>query len=124
MDHNHDKYITTPEFKKFTAEVFAAKLKQGNLASKSDIANLVNKIDFDNKLLSFNKRINSNKTKHVLVRNKLNELSKKVKAISTKIIVFIVFIDYSFFFLGRICFTSDDGSQNMSAYQPTFSMFI
>ena len=97
MDHNHDKYITTPEFKKFTAEVFAAKLKQGNLASKSDIANFVNKIDFDNKLLSFNKRINSNKTKHVLVKNKLNELSKKVKAISAKIIVFIVFIDYSFF---------------------------
>ena len=24
-DHNHDKYITTPEFKKFTAEIFAAK---------------------------------------------------------------------------------------------------
>ena len=39
--------------------------------------------DFDNKLLSFNKRINSNKTKHVLVENELNE-SKKVEAISTK----------------------------------------
>ena len=39
--------------------------------------------NFDNKLLSFNKRINSNKTKHVLVENELNE-SKKVEAISTK----------------------------------------
>ena len=68
-DHNHDKYITTPEFNKFTAETFAARLKQANLASKSDIFNFVNKTDFDNKLLSFNKRINSNKTKHVLVEN-------------------------------------------------------
>ena len=27
---NHDKYITTPEFNKLTAENFAAKLKQAN----------------------------------------------------------------------------------------------
>ena len=40
--------------------------------------------DFDNKLLSFNERINSNKIKHVLVENKLNELSNKVETISTK----------------------------------------
>ena len=32
------------------AENFAARLKQANLASKSDIANFVNKLDFDNKL--------------------------------------------------------------------------
>ena len=25
-DHNHDKYIATPEFKKFTAKIFAARL--------------------------------------------------------------------------------------------------
>ena len=25
-DHNHDKYITTPEFNKFTAECFDARL--------------------------------------------------------------------------------------------------
>ena len=37
-DHNHDKYITTPEFNKLTSENFAARLKQANLASKSDIA--------------------------------------------------------------------------------------
>ena len=40
--------------------------------------------DFDNKLPGFNKRINSNKSKHVLVENELNELSNKVKTISTK----------------------------------------
>ena len=43
------------------------------MASKSDIANFVNKTDFDNKL----KDVASNK-------NELHELSKKVKAISTK----------------------------------------
>ena len=72
-DHNHDKYITTPEFNKLTSENFAARLKQANLASKNDIANFVNKTDFDNKL----EDVTSNK-------NELNELSKKVKAISTK----------------------------------------
>ena len=30
---------------------FALRLKRENLASKSDIANFVNKIDFDNKLI-------------------------------------------------------------------------
>ena len=48
-------------------------LKRANLASKSDVANFVKKTDFDNKL----KDVTSNK-------NELNELSKKVKAISTK----------------------------------------
>ena len=33
-DHHHDKYITTPEFNKLTAENFAARLVQANLASK------------------------------------------------------------------------------------------
>ena len=83
-NHHHDKYITTPECNKFTAEIFDLRLKRVNLAYQSDIANLVNKADFDNKLLSFNKRINSNRTKHVLFEKKLNELSKKVEAISTK----------------------------------------
>ena len=31
-----------------------------------------------------NKNVTSNKTKHVIVENELNELSKKVKAISTQ----------------------------------------
>ena len=72
-DHNHDKYITTAEFDKLTSESFAARLKQANLESKSDIANFVNMTDFINKL----KDVTSNK-------NELNELSKKVKEISTK----------------------------------------
>ena len=40
-DHNHDKYITPPKFIKLTAEHSA----QTNLATKSDIANFVNKTD-------------------------------------------------------------------------------
>ena len=75
-DHNHDKYIITPEFNKFTSDNFAASLKQANFAGKKDIANLVNKTDFDNKL----KEVISNK-------NELNELSKKVKATSPKVLI-------------------------------------
>ena len=63
-DHNHDKYITTPEFNKFTAEIFAARLAQ---------ANLVTKTYFD-KLISLNKKINSKKTKHLLIENELKKL--------------------------------------------------
>ena len=68
--------MTTPEFNKLTAENFAARLKQASLASKSDIANFVNKTDFDNQV----KNVTSNK-------NELNKLSKKVKTISTKVLV-------------------------------------
>ena len=35
-DHNHDKYITTPEFHKLTSENFAARLKQSNFVTKSN----------------------------------------------------------------------------------------
>ena len=55
------------------AEISHLRLKRANLASKSDIANFVNKTDFGNKL----KDITSNK-------NELNELSKIVKALSRK----------------------------------------
>ena len=48
------------------------------------MANLVIKTDFDDKLKNLNKNLTWNKTKHVLVENELNELAKKVKAISTK----------------------------------------
>ena len=58
-DHNHDKYIASPEFNKITAENFVARLAQANLISKTD---------FDGKLSS---KINSNKLKHLLVKNQL-----------------------------------------------------
>ena len=71
-DHSHDKYITTLAFNKLTLENIAPRSKQANLASKSDVANFVNKTYFNNKL----KYVPSNK-------NELNKLSKKAKAIST-----------------------------------------
>ena len=64
-DNNHDKYITTPEHSKVTAENFAAKLAQ---------ANLVTKTGFNNKLINLNKKINSNKTKYLLVENEFKKL--------------------------------------------------
>ena len=36
LDHDHDKYITTQEFNKLTADNFAARLVQANLATKAD----------------------------------------------------------------------------------------
>ena len=74
---DHSKDITTPVFNKLTAENFNARLAQANLASKNDIANFVKNTDFDDKLKFLNKKITSNKTKHVLVENEVNELSKK-----------------------------------------------
>ena len=60
-DHDHDKYITTQEFNKLASEIFTARLAQANLASKSDIDNVVKKAD-------------------------LTELSQKAKSISTKVL--------------------------------------
>ena len=91
---DNSQCITTQEFNKLTAENFAARLKQ---------AESVNKTDFDNKLASFNKRISSNKTNSLEAQKKLNSLITK---------------DYNLF-LGRIYFTSNDGSKNTFFYQPT-----
>ena len=81
---DNSKYINTQEFNKLTAENFGARLKQADLEKKTD---------FDNKLTSFNRRITSNKTKHLEVQKKLNRLITK---------------DFNIC-LGRIDFTSTDG---------------
>ena len=64
-DHNHDKYITTPEFNTLAADIFNARLTQ---------VNLITNTDFDAKLSSINRKITKNKTKHLLVENELNKL--------------------------------------------------
>ena len=66
-DHNHNKYITTPEFHTLAASVFNPRLAQ---------ANLITKTDFDAKLSSLNRKITSNKTKRLLVESDL----KKIKS--------------------------------------------
>ena len=78
------KQVTSLRFNKLTAKNVTARLAQTNLASENDIANFLRNTGFYDKLKSFNERIASNKTKQVLVENELNELSKKVVAISTK----------------------------------------
>ena len=57
-NHNHDKYITTPEFNKLATDAFNGRLVQ---------ANLVKKTDFDTKLSDPNRRIVSNKTKDIAI---------------------------------------------------------
>ena len=52
---HYAKYITTHELNKLTAENIASNLRQAYLVSKND---------FDNKQISFNRKITSNKTKY------------------------------------------------------------
>ena len=54
-----------------TSEKLAARLAQVNLASKNDIAAFVKKINFDDKIKNLNKKVTSNKLKHLLVENEL-----------------------------------------------------
>ena len=53
-DHDLDKNITTQEFKKLTADNFAARIKQANSATEADIDDdvddLAAKADFEDKL--------------------------------------------------------------------------
>ena len=58
-DHNHGKYITTPEFNTLAADVFNARLAQ---------ANLVTKTDFDPKLSSLRRKFTANKSKTLTCR--------------------------------------------------------
>ena len=48
---------------KLTAENLAARLKQANAATKADFDDFID--DFDDKLRILNKKVTSNKTKHV-----------------------------------------------------------
>ena len=91
-DHNHDKYITTPEFNTSTAIVFNARLAQ---------ADLITKTDFNAKLSSLNRKITANKTKHLLVENEL----KKLKTLDSS------------YFIGKSHF-EEDRTQNYLVFQP------
>ena len=102
-DHDHDKYITTQEFNKLTSENFAPILAQANLASKNDIANFVNKTDFDDELKSLTKKVISNKTGHIEVRWS----RKKVKIILTKKLIADMINKYSI--LNRTEYFSSNG---------------
>ena len=91
------KYITTPEFHTLAARAFNARLAQ---------AKLVTKTDFNARLSSFNRKINSNKTKHLVVENELNKLKT---------------FDSSYF-IGKSHF-EEDGTQNNLVFQPIYRYF-
>ena len=69
------KIFTTAEYNKFTKDILDVKVKQKELANKSDI---------DKKLININNKITSKKTKHKKADKKLEllDLAKKVAQIS------------------------------------------
>ena len=71
--------------------------QQGCLLQDQQQANLMTKTDFDDKLKHLNQKINSNKTKHLLVENEL----KKLRTFD------------SIYFRGESHF-EEDGTQNYS----------
>ena len=74
------------------ASVFNARLSQ---------ANLITKTDFDAKLSSLNRKITSNKSKHLLVENEL----KKLKTFDSS------------YFIGKSHF-EENGTQTYLVFQP------
>ena len=96
-DPDHEKYISTPKFNTLAASAFNAKLAQ---------ANLITKKNFDAKLLSLNRKITSNKTKHSPVENEL----KKRKTFDSS------------YFIGKSQF-EEDGTQNYWAFKPMHRYF-
>ena len=69
-------------------------------------ANLITKTNFDAKLLSLNRKITGNKSKHLLVENELNKLK----------------IFDSSYFIGKSHF-EEDGTQNYLVFQPITRCF-
>ena len=90
-NHNHDKYITTPEFNTLAADVFNARLSQANLMTKTI---------FDNTVSSLDSKIAENKTKNKSIENEF----KKLKAFDLG------------YFIGKSRF-EEDGVQNYLVFQ-------
>ena len=91
LTHNHDKYITTPEFNTLATSVFNARLAQ---------ANLVTKTDFDNSISSLDSKIAANKAKNESIENEF----KKLKTFDSS------------YFIGRNDF-EEDGTENYLVFQ-------
>ena len=95
-NHNHDKYITTPEFNSLAADVFNVRLSQANLVAKTN---------FDNTVSSLNSKIAENKTKNGSVE------FKKLKTFDLSC------------FIGKSRF-EEDGTQNYLVFQSLNKYFI
>ena len=88
LDHDHGKYITTQEFNKLTSENFSVRLKEANLPTKNDIVHFIRKNYFDNEVTNIDKKVTSNKTRHVDVNKKLDDLAKEIKKYPGEIVIF------------------------------------
>ena len=91
-NHNHDKYITIPEFNTLAADVCNARLAQANLVAKTI---------FDNTVPNLNSRIAENKTKNESLENKL----KKLKTFDLSYVICKNYFE-------------EDGAQNYLVFQP------
>ena len=97
-NHNHDKYITTPEFINLAACVFNARLSEVNFVSETI---------FDNTASSLDSKTAENKTKSKSIENEF----KKLKT-----------LDLSYF-IGKNYF-EEDGIRNYLVFQPLNKYFI
>ena len=91
-------------FTKFTSDILDVKKE------------LVNKSDTDKKLISFNKKTTSNKTKHREADKRLTDPAKKKKLHKNQ--------KKDYFLLARINFTGDDGYLNFLVFTPMLSFLI
>ena len=89
--------ILIQEFNKLAGDVFNARLAQ---------ADLITKTGFDVKLSSLDRKITQNKSKHLLVENKLKNL---------KLLILSYFVGKSHF--------EEDGTQNYLVFQPITRYF-
>ena len=97
-DHDHDKYITTPEFTTMAASTFNARLTAQT--------NLMKKTEFDAKLKSISDRVILNKSKHLFVENEVKKLETFDAA----------------YFRGKNYFDGSDGMQNYLVFQPMYNL--
>ena len=86
---DHSKYIITPVFNKLRAGNLTARLQQANLATKGDTGDFVKKTNFNDKLKNLNKKVTSNKSKHLLVENEFKNYKIKWKNYKHMIQVFL-----------------------------------
>ena len=92
-NHNHDKYISTPEFNTLATDVFNARLSQ---------ANLVTKTNFENTVSTLHSKDAKNKTRNKSIENEF----KKIKTFD---------LGYC---IARSHFQEEDGVQNYLVFQP------